>query len=74
MSSTTIATIKTQALANIQAITANPKPSYSIDGQMVSWGDYLRTQTELVEWCDKQLAGETPFEHHTVGYVPGGLL
>lgn len=35
-----------QALANIDAkilsITANPKPNYSIDGQTVSWGDFLK--------------------------------
>lgn len=37
------------AINNISAliaqITADPKPNYSIDGQLVSWGDYLDTLT-----------------------------
>jgi hypothetical protein len=37
------------AISNIAAliaqITADPKPNYSIDGQLVSWGDYLDTLT-----------------------------
>lgn len=37
------------AISNIAAliveITANPKPNYSVDGQLVSWGDYLDTLT-----------------------------
>ena len=45
----TIATIKSQMLALIAAITENPKPSYSIDGQSVSWSDYLRQLQGSVE-------------------------
>ena len=36
-----IATIKRQTLALIAEITANPKPTYDIDGQKISWGQYL---------------------------------
>ncbi len=36
-----IATIKSQTLARIAEITAQPKPTYQIDGQLVAWGDYL---------------------------------
>lgn len=54
--------IKSQALSNISAITTSPKPSYSIDGQSVSWGEYLRQLQETVKWCDQQLASEQPFE------------
>ena len=36
-----IAVIKRQTLALIAAITADPKPTYQIDGQKVSWGEYL---------------------------------
>lgn len=58
-----IITIKSQTLANIAAITAAPKPSYSIDGQSVSWGEYLKQLQETVKWCDEQLAAEAgPFE------------
>ena len=64
----TIATIKSQMLALIAAITENPKPSYSIDGQSVSWSDYLRQLQGSVEWCDRQLARSEPFEIHSQGY------
>lgn len=68
--SDTVSTIKTQTLALIQDLTLNPKPSYTIDGQTVSWGDYLRQLKETVEWCDKQLVAEEPFEIHSYGYTP----
>jgi len=51
-----IATIKTQTLARIAEITAEPKPSYSIDGQKVAWADYLRQLLATVNWCDNKLA------------------
>jgi hypothetical protein len=63
-----LATIKTQTLAIIATITAVPKPTYSIDGQTVSWGEYLQQLQETVAWCDRQLAGEEPFEIHSLGY------
>ncbi len=64
-----VATIKSQTLAVIVTITANPKPSYNIDGQEVLWGDYLKKLQATVAWCDAQLAGETPLEQHTIGYT-----
>jgi hypothetical protein len=67
---TTIATIKTQTLAIIAEITATPKPSYSIDGQSISWGEYLRQLQDTVAWCDKQTAVEEPFEVVSQGYCP----
>jgi hypothetical protein len=32
--------------AVIKDITTNPKPNYSINGQSVSWADYLATVTD----------------------------
>lgn len=64
----TIATIKSQMLALIAAITESPKPSYAIDGQSVSWSDYLRQLQASVEWCDQQLARGEPFEIHSQGF------
>ena len=66
----TIATIKTQTLARIEEITAQPKPSYNIDGQQVAWSAYLAQLQKVVEWCNQQLAGEEVFEIHTLGYTP----
>ena len=69
--STQLETIKAQTLALIVDLTENPKPTYAIDGQTVSWGDYLKQLKETVAWCDKQLTGEDPFEHRSYGYNPG---
>ena len=41
---------------------ADPKPTYSIDGQTVSWTAYLRSLEETVEWCNAQLRGLEPAE------------
>jgi hypothetical protein len=60
-----LATIKSQTLALIATITANPKPTYSIDGQSVDWSEYLRRLQETVAWCDQQLAAQAPFEFET---------
>lgn len=65
----TIATIKSQVLANIAEITLHPKPSYTVDGQSVSWTEYLQQLQEIVNWCDVQLAGEEPFEIQSIGYT-----
>jgi hypothetical protein len=65
-----IAAIKTQTLALIADLTENPKPSYSIDGQTVSWGEYLAQLQRTVEWCNDQLAAESPFEISSQGYTP----
>ncbi|HBO44677.1 MAG TPA: hypothetical protein DD670_12245 [Planctomycetaceae bacterium] len=59
--------IRAQTLALIVEMTARPKPSYDLDGQTVSWGDYLAKLRATVDWCERNLAGEEPFEIHTRG-------
>ena len=63
-----IATIKSQTLTLIAEITAQPKPTYQIDGQMVAWGDYHSQLQRIVDWCNEKLAGESPFEERSQGY------
>jgi hypothetical protein len=63
-----IATIKSQTLARIVEITSQPNPTYQIDGQLVSWGDYLSQLQRTIDWCNEKLAGETPFEIRSQGY------
>lgn len=63
-----IATIKSQTLARMAEITAQPKPTYQIDGQSVAWGDYLTRLQQTVDWCNEQLAGEAPIEVQSQGY------
>lgn len=57
-----IQTIKSQALASIAEITANPKPSYTIDGQSVAWNAYLYRLRQTVDWCDRKQAAQQPVE------------
>ena len=64
-----LATIKTQTLARIAEITAEPKPTYDIDGQAVKWGDYLKQLQQTVDWCNTQLSAQEPFEVHSTGYT-----
>ena len=60
-------TIQTQTLAIIAQVTADPKPSYSVDGQKVSWDEYLARLRETVDWCERKLAGHDPFEIRSQG-------
>jgi len=60
-------TIKSQTLALIAEITASPKPSYRIDGQSVSWANYLTRLRATADWCERKLAGQEPFEIHSRG-------
>ncbi len=62
-----IRAIKSQALARIAELTAEAKPTYYLDGQSVSWNEYLRRLQATVAWCDRQLAGLEPIEVHSQG-------
>ena len=57
-----IESIRAQTLAQLVDLRANPKPTYSIDGQTVSWTNYVRSLQETVDWCDAKLIGLAPFE------------
>ena len=61
-------TIRDQALALIADITANPKPSYTIDKQKVDWCEYLCQLRKTVEWCNNQLTDTEPKEIDSIGY------
>ena len=65
---TTIATIKSQTLALIAEITTQPKPTYQIDGQKVLWRDYLSQLQATVDWCNEELAVESPLEIQSQGF------
>lgn len=66
--------IRSQVLGVIEEISASPKPSYSVDGQSVSWSDYLKQLRETASWCDRQLAAlEEPFEIRSVVDTEAGM-
>ena len=69
-----IATIKSQTLARMAEITAQPKPTYQIDGQLVAWGDYLTQLQRTIDWCNEKLAGERPFEIQSQGFSEHGTV
>jgi len=62
-----IAAIRQQTLAILAELTSAPKPTYVIDGQTVGWNEYLVRLCDTVDWCDRKLAGETPFEIQSQG-------
>ena len=47
--------------ANIAAEAANPKPSYSIDGESVDWTSWARVQQERVEQLNKMINAMSPY-------------
>ena len=59
---TQIETIKSLVLAQLVELRANPKPTYNLGGQSVSWETYLTSLQRAVDWCDAKLAASEPFE------------
>ncbi|MCC7475127.1 MAG: hypothetical protein IT425_07000 [Pirellulales bacterium] len=57
-----IQTIRSQALAQLVELRADPKPSYWIDGQRVLWQEYATSLERTVDWCDQKLRESEPFE------------
>lgn len=62
-------TIKTQTLALIVDLTENPKPSYMVDGQSIQWSAYMNMLKSTIDWVNKQIAAETPFEVISQGFT-----
>ena len=64
----TLNTIKSQILADLAAITLNPQPSYSLDGQSVSWESYQAMLIDKLERINQLIQVEGgPFELRTLG-------
>ena len=51
-----IATIKANYLTELATESANPKTSYSIDGQSVSWNEYRASLLAAIKELDVMLA------------------
>ncbi len=65
-----LATIKANTLAQMAVVSAEKKPSYSVEGQSFHWQQYLEYLQRRVDWCNQQMAAEEPFEFPTQGYSP----
>lgn len=59
--------IRSQTLTLMSEITSSPKPTYSIDGQSISWNAYLLRLQKIVDWCDKKLVSDQPYEIRSRG-------
>lgn len=64
---TAIETIRDQTLTQIEQMTLDPKPSYSVDGQRVEWQAYLESLQQTVDWCERKLSDAEPFETRSEG-------
>ncbi|NOY41890.1 MAG: hypothetical protein GXP26_08650 [Planctomycetes bacterium] len=62
-----IASIRSLTLTQLEQLRASPKPTYSIDGQQVSWTAYVESLQRTVDWCDAKLADYEPFEVQSQG-------
>ena len=66
---TNLETARDQIAALIVEITAEKKPSYSVDGQSVSWESYLATLTNQLSTLNALIGQGAPFEHESTGDV-----
>lgn len=64
-----LCTARDQIAANLAAITANPKPDYSIDGQTVSWQSLFNAYVAQLAALNGQLAAGEPFEEQSQGFT-----
>lgn len=57
-----LATARDNFAAKLAEISASPKPSYSIDGQSVSWTEYYKFLSDQVDKVNEQINSGEPFE------------
>ena len=62
-----IQAIRSQTLAQLEQLRADPKPTYWLDGQRVHWEQYAESLQRTVDWCDGKLAEYEPFEVQSQG-------
>ncbi len=61
--------IEDQLLDRILEVTLEKKPSYSVDGQSISWESYLATLNSELANVQVLLSQGEPFEHESTGDV-----
>ncbi len=61
--------LRQQMVAQLQTILQQPKPSYNVDGQQVSWTEYQKMLLSEIHKIEDQLALDEPFESLTQGYT-----
>lgn len=56
-------TLKTNLITALNDAIASPKPTYSIDGQSISWGEYYRMLSEQIKVVNELINMEDPYWH-----------
>lgn len=60
-------TARDHIAAQLADITANPKPSYSIDDQWIDWDTHFKALSDRLETLNRTIQSAEPFELHTTG-------
>lgn len=68
-----LTTAKANAASRLAAITANPQPTYSIDGQSVSWETYHSMLTRAIESLNKLIQVEGGPQEIVTQAIPGDI-
>ena len=61
-------TTRDQIAANLVSMTANPKPSYSIDGESYSWGELFSLYTNQLSQINALIQAGDPSEIVSYGF------
>lgn len=56
-----LTTSRDNIAARIAEITAENKPSYSINGQAVSWAEYMDALVKQLEYLNKLINAQSPY-------------
>ncbi len=62
-----IRSIRSRTISTLGELATSPKPSYKIDNYELSWNDYQKQLTATVDWCDRKLAENAPYEFRSEG-------
>lgn len=63
-----LTTARDNIAAQLADITANPKPTYNIDGQMVDWTAHFNALMAALDKLEGQINAADPFEIHSTGF------
>ncbi len=60
-------TIRSNLISELATESANPKPSYNIDGQQVDWSGYRASLVAELREINSQIVDTEPYEIHSRG-------
>jgi len=63
-----LTTARDNIAARLAEITAQPKPSYDVDGQRVEWNEYFRQLNEQLATLTTAINGAGVYEERSIGY------